>query len=632
MKCPKCHADILDDSVFCSVCGQKIRESADKESSKNLIIDNYTESPEENTTAVVLENSTSDTLESVVSAENTSADTKFIMNFSKKHTRLVASIGILVVGVIIVLTLLIPRLGINPFKVSIKEQSYDSAFSLYADMSSDNRQKANSWLTEYVESVEQQYYSDKMDYVSASAIITELECFDSIQDLCVELSHDIFLDNQSSQLYNQARLYAEAGKWIDAYQALNKIHTEYRFFEDVSALKEDYAVNCRSEVIEQMNTYAATEEFSKLQNAKETALSILPDDVAIIQAYEQHCDQFIQKVLEKANSFAIEQNFVDAIKVLENALMLLESDKITETISQYTTTYANDIIADIPNSLISFTVDGIPIDLSIESLEIIKRQTNEKDDNIYCTVIMSNTDYRLSMDCYFLYNYYDVGGWILDYYEIQNQPILIPLTGISTETAHSYLSQYYEILGANSATFSADTGVSYFNFSIKEDHTYCSFSGNIDVFYSFSYQVDFEESSCNISARWIPEVGDLGSITYDWNVEGSWYAAIYRTSGHNVGKFTGYELYLDITQLSGNSITVEAVSPYDGSEYNSSNNRMEYIGNADVTYDYSTHGDPTLTFNFTIRKDGSAYYTIIINKDSAIVHKDGIKNNEIEKL
>ena len=78
--------------------------------------------------------------------------------------------------------------------------------------------------------------------------------------------------------------------------------------------------------------------------------------------------------------------------------------------------------------------------MQIKNLDVAKRQTNEKDDHIYGTLTLSNSDYELKADCYFRYNYYDEGGWILDYGEINGDYKLSPLSKISKNSAEESLN------------------------------------------------------------------------------------------------------------------------------------------------------------------------------------------------
>lgn len=58
-----------------------------------------------------------------------------------------------------------------------------------------------------------------------------------------------------------------------------------------------------------------------------------------------------------------------------------------------------------------------PIASSLNMVTIDRRQTNEKEDIVYCTVSMSNRYYAIDRKIVCYYTYYDEGGWILDGWE-----------------------------------------------------------------------------------------------------------------------------------------------------------------------------------------------------------------------
>ena len=53
---------------------------------------------------------------------------------------------------------------------------------------------------------------------------------------------------------------------------------------------------------------------------------------------------------------------------------------------------------------------------TVDSVEIEKRQTNieDKEDIVYCNVVISNENYQTDLQIKQVYNYYDEGGWIND--------------------------------------------------------------------------------------------------------------------------------------------------------------------------------------------------------------------------
>lgn len=274
------------------------------------------------------------------------------------------------------------------------------------------------------------------------------------------------------------------------------------------------------------------------------------------------------------------------------------------------------ILADIPDGFLTVSVDGIVQNMSINGIEIEKRQTDKKSDIVYFTLNMSNEDYKLSAYCCFQYGYYNQGGWIVDSCEIVNEQYeLIPLKGISQKYANETISGYFENYSLDGDGF--DGSNAWFTYSISESHKYCSYNGLVDVNYSFYTRINCSDDPYtfenNVYANWEENVSDLYRMTYDWNIEGDWYG---------IPK-NNYELYLNVSSYNQNTAYVEAVSPHEGNEYSLFGDRMEYNGDVAIDYDYSNLGSPVLKFNFVIRKDGSAYYQIWIYPDYAEMQRDG---------
>lgn len=273
------------------------------------------------------------------------------------------------------------------------------------------------------------------------------------------------------------------------------------------------------------------------------------------------------------------------------------------------------ILADIPDSFLTVSVDGVAQNMSINGIEIDKRQTDKNSDIVYFTLNMSNDAYQLSAYCRFQYGYYNQGGWIVDSCEIVNEQYeLIPLKGISQDYADAVISDYFDNYSLDDNGF--DGSNAWFTYDVSESHKYCSYSGFIDVNYSFYTGINCSNDPYtfenHVYAQWLESVDDLYSLTYDWNIEGDWYGI----------PSNNYEIYFTVSSYSQHTAYVEAVSPYKGNEYRSSGERMEYNGEVEIDYDYSNLGSPVLKFDFVIRKDGSAHYQIWIYPDYAKMQKD----------
>lgn len=290
------------------------------------------------------------------------------------------------------------------------------------------------------------------------------------------------------------------------------------------------------------------------------------------------------------------------------------------------------LLEDIPDDFITVYDETQlqPIQLFATNFDVEKRDTDDKYDNIYGTLTLSNEDYELTAYCYFQYNYYDQGGWILDTCQMLDENYqLIPLTGVPQSIADNVISQCYENYSLTSNTLNYYDGgwvnsdyfdpgyVNSFVYHISDSGKYCNLDGDLNISYILQTNNSSDDGYQNeIFVNWSEIIGDLQIESCEWNVNGSWYCDSPK------GEDNDYELYLKTSSFDGDTLYVDAVSPYKGSEYNSSGNRMEYIGSTQVSYNYDTLGDPVLSFDFTIKKDGSAYYKINMHMDYVDIKVD----------
>ncbi len=78
-----------------------------------------------------------------------------------------------------------------------------------------------------------------------------------------------------------------------------------------------------------------------------------------------------------------------------------------------------EIIEDIPEEYLAMTVEGTRIVLPVEESEIYKRSTDieAKKDDVYVSIVAFDGSYYKKFSLHMGYNYYETGGWILDYSE-----------------------------------------------------------------------------------------------------------------------------------------------------------------------------------------------------------------------
>lgn len=72
-------------------------------------------------------------------------------------------------------------------------------------------------------------------------------------------------------------------------------------------------------------------------------------------------------------------------------------------------------------------------ELEYSDFELTKRKTDEAYDEAYISAVLENDDYIITVKYILYHSYYDVGGWIMDYYEAY--PISISPNGVNTNEA-----------------------------------------------------------------------------------------------------------------------------------------------------------------------------------------------------
>lgn len=228
-------------------------------------------------------------------------------------------------------------------------------------------------------------------------------------------------------------------------------------------------------------------------------------------------------------------------KKIARVLILLGGMTLALTACQDSVPKEGQIKEDIPEDMRVIYVDSgfgeETITLDVTEVNILKRQTNEKDDTVYCTVSMENADYKYTANWVLTYNYYDQGGWILDDWyadEESNTPEIIPLSGISTEIAEAEMNNFYfDSYSLQNEVFGGDSGsgyakATYFDYAVEYTGEYCSYHGNVSLDYYFENDGNHGYWTCNI-------------LDYDddweWDIRGKWECSTVETTGLDVYDF-----------------------------------------------------------------------------------------------
>lgn len=275
------------------------------------------------------------------------------------------------------------------------------------------------------------------------------------------------------------------------------------------------------------------------------------------------------------------------------------------------------VVEDIPSDFITVSVDGAVMVFDNISFVEEKRDTDGDRDNIYGTLTLENSEYQVNAYCYLQYNRYDQ-GWLLDVCQLIDETYeVIPISGIDQSVADTEMYNNYEsfTLEDRNVLIYNNYYATYFLYNVSDEYDFFTYNGNVELLYTMNTGYKSENGYENeINIYWDERFNEPDSTAFEWDVEGSWYSP-------SVGG-GGYELFMNTSSFDGDSIYVDAVSPYKGDEYRDSGERMDFKGTVDVTYDYSSSDDPTLSYHFVIQKDGSAGYTITVHKDFIELNRD----------
>ena len=220
----------------------------------------------------------------------------------------------------------------------------------------------------------------------------------------------------------------------------------------------------------------------------------------------------------------------------------------------------NEIQRDIPENIRNVYVYNTDMDymqsimLDIDDIFINKRQINEKDDTIYCTIEMSNEDYAYTTECALYYNYNDVGGWILDDYFISSQELTIktgaPAGLAETEIQRFYFDEYELLYRSFDEPYkllynSSGEPCSAYLYYVKYNAENCHYDGEVVL--------EFEPYIDGNSVTWSTEI--RYNNTFKWDVEGMWYGNLKIVSGGGFEK-GDYSMMFNINSVEYSDIDV----------------------------------------------------------------------------
>lgn len=196
---------------------------------------------------------------------------------------------------------------------------------------------------------------------------------------------------------------------------------------------------------------------------------------------------------------------------------------------------------DIPQELLVVPVykngetETFPLDIS--SISIEKRQTNEKDDTVYCVLELENELYCVTRHVRMDYTFYDEGGWMLDgCSETEDWKISKVKANPFTEDELIRMVSEYDSVQIESVEVLPEACEIDTLFTVETKAENLTTSGTVEV-----------KRSLERTNEWTKIEYNYDELRLDWDVVGHWYADVD----------TG--IYLDILDYSDGKMRVEAV-------------------------------------------------------------------------
>lgn len=194
---------------------------------------------------------------------------------------------------------------------------------------------------------------------------------------------------------------------------------------------------------------------------------------------------------------------------------------------------AEELPDEITTIIIKNPFDATNLDIyemEVASLSIERRQTNEKDDVVYCMIDLENEYYSFKKYVKLQYNYYDTGGWIIDDWAYYNDTIYqVKSNPFSEDLASQKWSYLYDEASLIDVSLDANNNSLTFTLEVNANHNHAVVGGKLIDTYTFD------------GTRWLENYDDSGCST-DWHIVGDWEYLIPSESGIYV---YGCEMYLE---------------------------------------------------------------------------------------
>jgi len=215
---------------------------------------------------------------------------------------------------------------------------YDAAEDAYNEYYGDNTDKMVTKVAENIDKIKEEYNTDKKDYETAIADLDALSTFD--QDGIEKAKEYINNLSKSKKAYAQAEKHYENEDYASAMIEYGKVTEDDINYANavtkLSSSKENYIKS----VIEQADTYIAEENYTDAIKTVNEALVILPEEKKFLSKLEEAQNKNVVKqkaeILEEAQGYADKGDYVAALTTIQNALAVYPDDKqLKEKLDEY---------------------------------------------------------------------------------------------------------------------------------------------------------------------------------------------------------------------------------------------------------------------------------------------------------
>lgn len=172
----------------------------------------------------------------------------------------------------------------------------------------------------------------------------------------------------------------------------------------------------------------------------------------------------------------------------------------------------------LPDTITTYSMDDAQHVQEVESLKVIKRNTDEDTDFVECEIVLKDDSVQRTVYADLYLTYYETGGWLIDGWSPYAEETAVPLTVPDGEEARQIaVTMYPEAVWMEDDTSMLEQGVWRSTFEINEEHRYADFQGTLTVKGTFS---GWSATSEEMAAYDWDVYLDTHDVQGDYRVEG----------------------------------------------------------------------------------------------------------------